>query len=85
MSERPESQFPADFSRVTEPILRAAQMGVMTVTELRENLRKAGLVLGDDQVLDPDLPELPPFDEDDGEYHYDGAVDDEPAPAKEAA
>lgn len=66
VDERPPSQFPPDFSRVTEPILRTFERGAMTYGELRANLRKAGMVLDpDDSVIDPQPPDLPPLAGDD--------------------
>lgn len=76
MSERPESQFPADFSRVVTPILDLGRLGAVTLTELRRNLRKAGMELDDDEALDPRVIELPPLDEGDDDDDYEDATEE---------
>lgn len=60
-----ESNFPPDFSRVTEAIWKGCSYGLLTATEARANLRLAGMVLDDgDEVIDPEPIRLPTLDPD---------------------
>lgn len=54
-----ESNFPPDFSRVTEAIWKGCSYGLLTATEARANLRLAGMVLDGDEVIDPEPIQMP--------------------------
>lgn len=67
--------FGPNFSRECQAIFEAARLGVfLTMAEIRNNLRLAGMWLGADEIEAPhfELPE-PPADEPE---QYDAAFDD---------
>lgn len=76
--------FPPGFSRNCEAIFKAAQMGaVLSMEELRHNLRLAGMELGPDEVpVDPFDPEQfsipqPPPDDNENETPAEAGHDDD--------
>lgn len=72
----PESAFHISFTKISEQIFKWWRDGVVTLTEARENLRMAGLYLGDDSELDPEPIRLPRLDDsDDMDLTPDGVED----------
>lgn len=69
--EEPQVGFHRGFSKEVEAITRVFDRGGMLPTEMRANLRKAGMELGSDEVELPEI-NLPPMTADNPEEAADG-------------
>lgn len=69
------SPFPIAFTKISDQLYKWWRAGMISNTEARDNLGRAGLELGDDGFLDPmpiHLPDIP----DDDDYGDGGSLDD---------
>jgi hypothetical protein len=73
VTDEDEIGFRPTFSRECEAIFNAARMGAfLTLEELRNNLRLAGMWLGPDQIEAPDFEVPDPPDEEDVDTDMEG-------------